>query len=509
MTRLRRPLLTLLAIVLPGAPQALGRRWATAALLGLPTVTLVGLVAGAYGREGVLGAALDPTLIDRTGWALVALGALAAISVTEVAVHEWAHPAGTVARVAGVLGVVTLAAVPATAGTAGLWFAGEHADTLNQVFRGGAVRAVPSEDVLDARTSNDDADTADTPTPASTRVTAVRRPAQGVTTTVDATPAGRWNVVLFGGDAGKGRSGLRTDAMVLVSVDRRTGDTALVSVPRNLARLPMPEGPLRDKFPKGWGDLANAFYGYVARNPSLGDGTEQAPANALKGALAEALGVPIDNYVLVDMGGFIDVIDALGGVSVNLSNRIPSPGNPYEARHGVPAYLGPGPVQLDGTTALAYARSREGDSDYRRMERQRCLLASAARQVSPTDLLKRYDDLLGAMERSVRSDLTPAQARQLVDLYAKVYRDAIRSLGLAPPLVNTGAPDYADVRRLVAETLTAPTPEPAAAAVTAPTAGRTASTTSTVAPTTAAASRGATTTSTVVGAVVLDEESSC
>lgn len=508
MNRLRRPVLTLLGLLLPGAPQALGRRWAAAALLGLPTVTLLGLVAGAYGREGVLGAALDPTLVDRTGWALVALGALAAISVTEVAVHEWAHPAGTVARAAGVLGVVVLAAVPATAGTAGLWYAGEHSQALNRVFRGGAVRAVPSEQVLGEAASNDDADA---PAVASTRVTAVRRAVGGGTTsTADPTPAGRWNVVLFGGDAGKGRSGLRTDAMVLVSVDRRTGDVALVSVPRNLARLPMPEGPLRDTFPKGWTDLANAFYGYVARNPALGDGTEQAPANALKGALAEALGVPIDNYVLVDMGGFIDVIDALGGVQVTLSKRIPSPGNPYEAKHGVPEFLGPGKVQLDGTTALAYARSREGDSDYRRMERQRCLLASAARQVSPTDLLRRYDDLLKAMERSVRSDLTPEQARQLVDLYARVDRGAIRSLGLAPPLVNTGAPNYAEVRRLVAETLAPPAPETTAPTAPAATAGRAptapTATTATTGPATASPGGG---TTAVAPAAVLDEDSAC
>jgi LCP family protein required for cell wall assembly len=295
--------------------------------------------------------------------------------------------------------------------------------------------------------------------------------------------------------------------MVLVSVDRRTGDTALVSVPRNLARLPMPEGVLRDKFPKGWTDIANAFYGYVQRNPSLGDGSDQAGANALKGALAEALGVPIDNYVLVDMGGFIDVIDALGGVELTLSKRIPSPGNPYEAKHGVPAFLGPGPVRLDGTTALAYARSREGDSDYRRMERQRCLLAAAARQVSPADLLRRYDDLLAAMDRSVRSDLTPGQAGTLIELYRKVDRTAIRSLGLVPPFVNTGAPNYAEVRELVAATLEPPaavSPAPAAPAEDAPAAETPAS-----GPPAADAPAGDSGPGTTTPATVFDETSAC
>jgi hypothetical protein len=60
------------------------------------------------------------------------------------------------------------------------------------------------------------------------------------------------------------------------------------------------------------------------------------------------------------------------------------------------------------------------------------------------------------MERSVRSDLSPKQARALVELFDKVHTDAIRSLGLAPPLVNTGAPDYGVIHRLVSETLSPP-----------------------------------------------------
>ena len=509
LTMLRRSLLTLLAVVLPGAPQAIGRRWAAAAVLGLPSVTLIGLVAGSFGRAGAVHAALDPALLDRAGWAVVCLGALAAISVTETAIHVWARPGGNVARVAGIVGVVALAACPAAAGTSGLWYAGEHRDALNRVFRGGAVRAVPG-----GSHSVDDAD-APVGTPSGSgrlRVTGGSTPAAPTEEVLGASISadGRWNILLFGGDAGKGRSGLRTDAMILLSVDRRTGDTAMVSVPRNLARLPMPAGPLKAAFPKGWNDLANAFYGYVRNNPALGDGSEQAAEHALTAAIAEALGVPVDNYLLVDMGGFIDVIDALGGVDLTLSKAVPAPGNPYEAKHAVKAWYGPGHVHLDGTDALAYSRSRDGDSDYRRMERQRCLLGAAARQVSAKDLLLRYDQLLGALERSVRSDLTAAQARSLVDLYAKVDRTSIRSLGLVPPLVNTGAPDYAKVRRLVAETLR---PDGSTASASA---ARTTAAAVPAAPTTAAASAkarpGATTSTSAadVGpAVVLDDASAC
>ena len=506
MSTFRRLALTLLALLLPGAAQALGRRWTAALALGAPEVVLLGLVSGSLGRTGALDAALDPGLVNRVGWTLVGLGALAAISVTENAIHVWARPDGMVARAAGVVGVVVMAAIPAAAGTGGLYVATNHADAVNEVFRGGAVRALPS-----GRGTIDDADT---PIPTGPRPgSATSAPTvlgETITAGTGAAPAvagseGRWNVLLLGGDAGKGRYSLRTDAMILVSIDRATGDTAMVSVPRNLARLPMPEGPLRDKFPKGWTDLANAVYPYVASHAAAGDGTEQAPEHAVTGALAEALGVPIDNYVLVDMGGFIDVIDALGGVDLMLSKQIPAPGNPYEAKHPVRPWFGPGPVHLDGTDALAYSRSREGDSDYRRMERQRCLLAAAGRQVSPADLLRHYDDLIGAMKRSVRSDLSPAQARALIDLYAKIDTASIRSLGLVPPLVNTGAPNYKQIRQLVADALVP------AAAVAAETTTEPPTETTTQAPDTGtAATRAAkATTTTASPTAVLDDASAC
>jgi LCP family protein required for cell wall assembly len=494
MTTLRRTLLTLLAVAWPGAPQAIGRRWTAAAVLGVPAFALGGLLAASAWRAGLVNAALDPAFVDRTGWVLAGLGVLAAVSVTETAIHVWARPGGVLARGAGVVGVVLLAAAPATAGTAGLWYAGEHRAALERVFRGGSTRVLPSS-LTDA--SIDDADT-----PATARPRFGRRAAPGAAPTPATAPPtdpGRWNILLLGGDAGRGRSGLRTDAMILLSVDRRSGDTAMVSIPRNLARLPMPPGALRQAFPRGWNGLANAFYGYARNHPELGDGTDQAAEHALTAVIAEALGVPVDNYVLVDMGGFIDVVDALGGVDVTLSKRIPAPGNPYEAKHAVRDWFGPGRVHLDGTDALAYARSRDADSDYGRMARQRCLLATAARQVGVVDILLRYDDLLRAMERSVVSDLTPAQARQLVDLYGRVERGAIRSLGLVPPLVDTGAPKYDEIRRLVAETLDPaawaaanpppPPPVPQSPATTEP---------SRPAPTTAPS-----------GAVVLDESSTC
>ena len=190
MTRLRRPALTLLALLLPGAAQALGRRWVGAAVLGLPTVTLLGLVAGSYGRQGIARRRARPHAHrpDRLGAAWRSAPWRPSRSPRSPSTSGRTRRARSPAPPA-CSGVVALAACPATAGTVGLWYAGEHSDTLNQVFRGGAVRAVPSDQVLGERTTNDDADA---PTPRRPPpITAERRPsARAATTTTVAAARG-------------------------------------------------------------------------------------------------------------------------------------------------------------------------------------------------------------------------------------------------------------------------------------------------------------------------------
>ena len=84
------------------------------------------------------------------------------------------------------------------------------------------------------------------------------------------TPTGTTNILLLGGDSGPGRWGLRTDTMILVSADRASGRTSLVSIPRNLRRLQFPPGsPLDDRFPDGFDNIANAVYPYVLTKPDL------------------------------------------------------------------------------------------------------------------------------------------------------------------------------------------------------------------------------------------------
>jgi LCP family protein required for cell wall assembly len=262
----------------------------------------------------------------------------------------------------------------------------------------------------------------------------------------------RVNVLLLGGDGGVGRSGLRTDTVMLLSIDTDTGDTVLFSLPRNMMNAQFPRNSrLRELYPDGFrggGDPANwmlnAVYGQVpALHPGVLGESDNEGADAVKQAVSGSLGVPVDYYVLVNLQGFKTIVDAMGGVTVNINEPIPIQGS---TDRGIPpvGYLQPGRNQrLDGYEALWYARGRYGSDDYDRMLRQRCMVYALIDEAQPLRLLRRYEALASAgkeiMRTDVPSDLLPA----LVDLGMKVKDARVRSL----PFVSSdkfypGDPDF-------------------------------------------------------------------
>ncbi len=260
-------------------------------------------------------------------------------------------------------------------------------------------------------------------------------------------------VLLLGGDAGPGRSGLRTDSMMLFSVHRPSGRAALISVPRNLERLLFPPGSaLEASYPYGFEDIANAVYPRVSSRAGLREAYEIEGVHPGVVAIAQGIGYSLDvtihDYVLVDMQGFLDLIDALGGVTVNVSKAVPMPGNVPGARTQYPAVLGPGLVHMDGSTALGYARSRKGDNDYRRARRQRDLLASLARQISPTDVALSFSSVAAAIGGTLRTSLTPDELTDTLNVIGGETA-IVESVGLVPPLVNVRRPDYDAMAKVV------------------------------------------------------------
>jgi polyisoprenyl-teichoic acid--peptidoglycan teichoic acid transferase len=265
----------------------------------------------------------------------------------------------------------------------------------------------------------------------------------------------RINILLLGGDAAGNRVGVRTDSMTLASVDTRTGDTVLLSLPRNLEDFPMPAGPPRERFPDGFAGtgpqhpgLLNEVYEYAVNHPEIVPGVakDRRGPTLIVDTISEILDQSIDYYILVDMFGFADIIDAMGGVKIKLDEPIP-----YGQRGDV---LRPGHRTLHGKEALWYGRSRNDGDDYTRMGRQKCLLHAIAQQANPHMVLTRFEKLASATKRTISTDIPRDLLPALVQLSGKVKSGAdITSLQFVPPLIRPGSPDFDEIRRLSAKAI--------------------------------------------------------
>ncbi|REF00093.1 LCP family protein [Thermomonospora umbrina] len=266
----------------------------------------------------------------------------------------------------------------------------------------------------------------------------------------------RVNVLLLGGDSGPNRVGVRTDSMTLASMDTETGDTVLLSLPRNLEGFPMPPGPARDRFPYGFtGDgpqspgLLNEVYEYAENHPDVVPGVpkERRGPELLKGTIGGIVGLRVDHYILVDMRGFADIIDAVGGVRMTVPEDIIY-GKLNEGR------VKAGTRTLTGKEALWFGRSRTNSDDYTRMGRQKCLLRAVARQADPARVLTRFDQLAAAARRAVSTDIPADLLPAFVKLSGEM-RDGskISSLQFVPPLISVGSPDFPLIRSLTSRAI--------------------------------------------------------
>jgi LCP family protein required for cell wall assembly len=274
----------------------------------------------------------------------------------------------------------------------------------------------------------------------------------------------RVNVLLLGGDAGPGREGVRTDTVMVASIDTTTGSTLLFSLPRNLENLPFPTGsPLAAVYPDGFeagsedDSLLNAVYENGPRDhPNILGSTDYPGGDFLKLGVGQALGLHIDYFVLVNMDGFAKIVDILGGITVNTNYWVPINGD--QATGELPDdYFAPGPNQhLDGEQALQWSRGRFGLNDYLRMQRQRCAISAMIAVSKPSKVLGQYQQLASATQNIVTTDIPESALPDFVDVAFKVKDTKVRSLVFDDSLIDPAYPDYDHMRRLVRDALAAP-----------------------------------------------------
>jgi polyisoprenyl-teichoic acid--peptidoglycan teichoic acid transferase len=256
---------------------------------------------------------------------------------------------------------------------------------------------------------------------------------------------GRLNILLLGADAGKGRVGVRPDSINLVSIDVRSGKPLLVSLPRNLEKARFSDGSAAaERFPDGFSGegersewMLNATWTYGVDNPDLFPGPAGAGVTAVEQAVEGTLGLPIHYYVVIDLNGFRDLVDALGGVTIRVAEQIPI------GQGG--RVLEPGLQKLDGYETLWYARARSDSSDYARMSRQRCVLGAILNEANPTTVLQNFTALAEASTSVITTDIPQGQLPELIEMAWKAKDLPVTSLQLVPPLIAPADPDFAAI----------------------------------------------------------------
>lgn len=295
---------------------------------------------------------------------------------------------------------------------------------------------------------------------------------------------GRLNVLLVGADSGPGRSSVRTDTMILVSVEIDTGKAALFGFPRNMIPVPLP-GESVGAYPGGtFPELLNALWRRAAEHPEKFPGSEGIDGQtcsrqfdcirawrALAGSIQEMAGVQIDGIVAVDLGGFVKLVDAVGGVWIDVPSRLID--ERYHWSDGTLAQIDikPGCQELDGEYALAYARSRHQDSDYQRMKRQQYVLSAVRRQFDPIAMLPRVFDLLDIAQDNMFMTFSREEIGHLANVAARVDADRLYQVRFTPNKVaDLGGIDQIRVRvkNIFSEPEPQPTPRPSNRPATCP-----------------------------------------
>ncbi len=259
---------------------------------------------------------------------------------------------------------------------------------------------------------------------------------------------GRYNVALLGGDAGAGRWGLRPDSITIASIDAETGRTVLISLPRNMTNFPFAEGSVMDEqFPDGFdADYLNGVSTWAGDHTSLFPQSDNPGVDATIMAIEGITDLEINYWAMVNLDGFKNLVDAVGGVTLNVREPIPV-GLPHESYFH---YIEPGERKLDGQDTLWFARAREGSDDYSRMARQKCVMNAMLQQISPQVALRNFQKIASASAAMVSTSIPASEVGRFLELAVKAKGQQVSTLSLVPPQVNTGDPDIDEVHDMVA-----------------------------------------------------------
>ena len=269
-------------------------------------------------------------------------------------------------------------------------------------------------------------------------VPATPEPSLGPSVTADPIPTWdggeRLNILLVGVDEQGGA--FNTDTMITVSIDPQSNQVVMFQLPRDTVDVPLPPGPARDFFGAVYPGKINSFAALANSRPDWFSGTKERHTrglNGLKAILGNLYGLDIKYFVQVNFAGFKNVVNALGGVTINVQVPVLDDNFPQADGHRLRLFIPAGIQHMDGQQALDYARSRKSTSDFERAARQQRVLVSLREQLDVGAAIRNIEQLAAAVGQSVNTDIPVDLVPRLLGLADKIASRAIRSVIFTPP----------------------------------------------------------------------------
>ena len=264
---------------------------------------------------------------------------------------------------------------------------------------------------------------------------------------------GRYNILLIGADSGADRFGMRPDSLTLVSVDATSGVPVMISLPRNLQNVPFPEdSPMRTVYPYGFNCgsecLLNAVHTAAANRKDLYPDAADPGLAATIDAVEGVTGLPVNYHILVNMKGFSSLVDAVGGIEMNVREPIAMFGKEDSWKQ---KYIQPGQQRLNGKEALWFGRSRVQSDDYSRMGRQKCLMQAMLQQLSPQKVILNAGKLASSSAEMLSTDIPASELGAFGDIALKAKNQPVATLSVVPPQYSTVNPDFNQIHADIAE----------------------------------------------------------
>ena len=258
----------------------------------------------------------------------------------------------------------------------------------------------------------------------------------------------RLNILLIGSDQRPNEGTYNTDTLIVVSIDPTSKQVAMFSLPRDSTNVPLPPGPLRNAYANFGGvypKKINSLFTTVRNRADLVSGNSRTRGyNGLKAVLGNLYGLDIKYFVEVNFEGFKQVVDAMGGVTINVQVPVTDDGYPSDSGRSSRVYIPAGIQHMTGAQALVYARSRHNSDDFDRGARQQRVLTSLREQANVAALIPQIPQLLQAVKATVKTDIPQDQLAKLAGLASTVDTKNIRSYVFSYPRYGTQqlAPTY-------------------------------------------------------------------